>query len=1321
LTTTVFRRPPRIAPPTVPAGDLVMQPPPDLPRPDTGNTWLTALPALSGLGSVAYMFAGPANPITYVAGSMFLFSSLAMVGGSVLRNRTSNKGNANQSRTDYLRYLRRMRSEVRQVAAAQRELALWRGPDPDQLWAITASQRLWERRAGDPDFGMLRVGRGPQSLVTPLVTGETGPIDELDPLSSTALRRFVVTHSVLPDEPMLLAARRLAGVRIGGKRDDARDLCRALLIQAATFHAPDDLRIAICTRDPDAPDWSWAKWLPHAQLPDENDNVGPMRLITPSLAAVEELLGTELASRPRFNRNAPADPDVAHLLVVVDGGRIDGAELLLDPDGLQAVTVLDLDGVAAELAETHGMSIVVDDGKLAQRVGDELVWLGDADAAGAALAESVARQLAGFRLDTVAAQGEDLASADNSLPGLLGIADPGDLDVERLWRPRPVRDRLRTPIGPSADGTVLELDIKEAAQDGMGPHGLVIGATGSGKSELLRTLVLGMAATHSSDVLNLVLVDFKGGATFAGMSDLPHVAAVITNLEDDLTLVDRMREALSGELNRRQEVLRDAGNLVSIRDYDRARAQGANLPALPSLWVVVDEFSELLAQKPDFSELFVQIGRLGRSLGVHLLLASQRIDEGRLRGLESHLSYRIGLRTFSESESRAVLGVPDAYTLPSAPGNGYLKADTSGLRRFRAAYVSGAYRRGDAENIIDLLPGSEVRPFTASYQPVLTPAEPGTVAPSDELGDEPAADETSMLDVMVGQLIGRGTPAHQVWLPPLGEPDSLDRLMPGLGVRPGRGFGADPALPPLQVPVGVVDLPFQQRRDPFVIDLAGAGGNVAIVGGPRSGKSTMLRTILTALALRHTPAEVQFYCLDFSGGALFGFAGLPHVGGVAGRQDGDVARRIVAEVAALVETREARFRELGVDSMAGYRQARAEGRSDEGSLRPEHVADPFGDVFLLVDGWAVLRQDYEDLETELMTLAGRALTYGVHLVLTANRWLDLRLGLRDLIGGKLELKLGDALDSEIDRRAQQAVPAGRPGRGVTPQKLQYLAALPRVDGAQSVEDLAAGVAQLVDAVRDGWTGPSAPPVRLLPAKITLAELSAEQIGQQVVLGMEGVRLQTVVLDPRQDQGLVVLGDAESGKTSVIRSIAQQITTHWQPAQAKIVLVDYRRSLLGEFGGDSVLAYAATAQQAVDTVAGLVEGFTKRLPGTDVTPEQLRTRSWWTGPEIYILVDDYDLVTAGQNPLLPLVDFLPQARDIGLQLIITRRAGGAGRALMDPVVGRLRELGQPAVVLSAPRDEGTLYGVRPSQLPPGRGTLVSRRYGMVPVQLLLTDR
>ena len=185
---------------------------------------------------------------------------------------------------------------------------------------------------------------------------------------------------------------------------------------------------------------------------------------------------------------------------------------------------------------------------------------------------------------------------------------------------------------------------------------------------------------------------------------------MITNLEDELTLVDRMQDALSGEMVRRQELLREAGNYASVRDYEKARAGGGALAPLPSLFIVVDEFSEMLSAKPEFIDLFVAIGRLGRSLGLHLLLASQRLEEGRLRGLESHLSYRIGLRTFSSAESRAVLGVPDAYELPPVPGLGYLKPDQSTLLRFKAAYVSGpppgsaGVRRARAASARSILP-----------------------------------------------------------------------------------------------------------------------------------------------------------------------------------------------------------------------------------------------------------------------------------------------------------------------------------------------------------------------------------------------------------------------------------------------------------------------------------------------------------------------------------------------------------------------------------------------------------------------------------------
>ncbi len=853
----------------------------------------------------------------------------------------------------------------------------------------------------------------------------------------------------------------------------------------------------------------------------------------------------------------------------------------------------------------------------------------------------------------------------------------------------------------------------------MGPHGLVVGATGSGKSELLRTLVLGMAATHPPEQLNLVLVDFKGGATFAGMAELPHVAAVITNLEDDLALVDRMQEALSGEINRRQEVLRDAGSLVSIRDYDRARQRDPNLPPLPSLFIVVDEFSELLVQKPDFADLFAQIGRLGRSLGLHLLLASQRLEEGRLRGLEAHLSYRIGLRTFSEQESRTAIGVTDAHHLPTAPGHGYLKTGTGALRRFRAAYVSGPYRSGEDGGGPALGGALGVRPFPAGYVPVpeaeQAPA-PEPVPQPDEFGEDEEL-STTVLSVMVQRMSGQAARAHQVWLPPLDEPDPLDALTGELAVREFRGFGASPSRPALTATIGIVDRPFRQRRDPLDLNLTGAGGHVAIVGGPRSGKSTAVRSLMASLALRHTPQEVQFYCLDFSG-TLFPFAGLPHVGGVAGRTDSEMVNRTVAEVLEVLEARESRFRELGLESMTGYRTARAEGRLPE--MPPaSRQGHPHGDIFLVVDGWLVLRQSYPQLEEVLMSVAGRMLTYGIHLVVTGNRWMDMRMGLRDLLGTKIELKLGDALDSEIDRKTQRTVPSDRPGRGIAEEKSHFLTAVPRVDGVHSAAGLGDGVQDLVGRVDAAWSGPRAPKVRLLPTTWRVPEpLPA---GPGVTIGLEGSRLEPVTLVPGEDAGLIAIGDTESGKTGLLRSVARQVMTRYTAEEAKLVVLDHRMTMLREFDGPHLLGYSTNHERSMEVVGGLAEGLKKRVPGSDVTPEQLRDRSWWQGPEIYLLVDDYDLVaTSRGNPLATLLDFLPHARGMGLHVFVTRQAGGAGRAVIEPVLGRMKELNFPAVLLSVPKDELPIWGVKPARRPKGRGLLMHRRLGNVPVQLARED-
>ncbi|MEV0808250.1 type VII secretion protein EccCa [Micromonospora sp. NPDC050200] len=1313
MSTVVFRRLPRQPGPALPRGEVLLESPPELPEqtPRGMGQLLMILPMMCGVGAMAFLYAGRGGGMmTYVAGGLFGVSMLGMAIGT-LGNGGNDKAELNAERRDYMRYLAQMRKRTRRAAEQQRAAMTWRHPEPDALWSIAASRRMWERRITEDDFGEARVATGPQRLAVEIVPPETKPVEDLEPMSAIALRRFVRAHSSVPELPTALSLRAFSRVVLRGDREPVLDLIRAALAQLATFHAPDDLILAVVAAPDRQQVWDWVKWLPHAHHSARTDAAGARRLVFASLAEAEESLAAELAGRPRFAPEAKPLTTAPHVVVVIDGGEVSATCQLMGP-GLLGATTIDLSGTIPRDAGRWLLCLDAGDGSSLELVrGSSSSRLGTPDRLSAEAAEGLVRQIAPYRLSQQQTTSEEPLARSMELPDLLGVGDAAAVDVRQTWRPRSHRDRLRIPLGVGPDGNVVELDFKESAHEGMGPHGLIIGATGSGKSELLRTIVGALAVTHSSEELNFVLVDFKGGATFASLDALPHTSAVITNLADELPLVDRMRDALAGEMTRRQEVLRAAGNYVSRFDYEKARAAGEPLAPMPSLLIICDEFSELLAAKPDFIDLFVMIGRLGRSLGVHLLLASQRLEEGKLRGLDTHLSYRIGLRTFSAVESRIVLGVPDAYELPNAPGHGYLKTDTSTMLRFRAAYVSGPYRApGENPRSSRALVQRRIVPYGVNFVPVQVPQTPVEVAPVEEKPADGKA--VAMLDVLIEQLNGRGAPAHQVWLPPLAEPPSLSELLPPLAVHSTFGLctATWPGRGQLTVPVGVVDRPYEQRRDPMMVELAGAGGNVVIVGASLSGKSTLLRSMIASLALTHTPREAQFFCLDFGGGALRSLDGLPHVSGVAGRRDTEAVRRTVAEVMAVLDDRETRFAQHGIDSVASYRRRRAAG---------EFADDPFGDVFLVVDGWNTLRQEYEELEQTITNLANRGLGFGVHVVLTAVRWAEIRINMRDLLGTKLELRLGDANESEIDRRAAANVPTGAPGRGLTRDKLHFLTAVSRIDNRRDIDDLTEASVKLARHVADAWPGDPAPKVRLLPRKLPFTELVriVDRSAPGLPIGVNESALAPVHLDLATEPHLTVFGDVECGKTNVLRLIARGITERYTPAQARIVIADYRRGLLGAVEGDHLLDYAPSNQVFSQGLGSIRNALQNRLPGPDVTTAQLRDRSWWKGPDLYILVDDYDLVASGgSNPLSTLHELLPQARDIGLHLIITRRAGGIARALYEPVLQRLRELDSPGLLMSGNREEGAIFGaLRPSPQPPGRGTLVRRRDGQQLIQ------
>ncbi|WP_232015405.1 type VII secretion protein EccCa [Corynebacterium kutscheri] len=1129
-----------------------------------------------------------------VLNPMYMLFPLMMVMSMLMMFSPAAGEDVDETRRVYLRHLSALKDQALKNGSIQREHECLHHPDPKDLWSLIGSRRMWERAGEDEDALAIRLGTGDAALCTPVEVPHSGSPEDLDPVCMVILHHTVAAVSTVADIPIVLQLPAFKVIGIHGEK--ARDLAAAIIAQLAYHHGPEAVEIQAhgCG-------FEWVDWLPH--------------------------------TRPRVTK-------AMHRILVIDDSVHCDQELFDDSWTCIINVNHRADSLLGRWAEEEGL--VLSAGELLRahtESGAEVLGVPDCLTPGEAL--SFARQLSAYRRLAHSAG----SSAD--LRKLLGIQEITAQVIESLWQPRGIR-RLSVPIGVQQRGMGLSLDIKEAAHGGMGPHGLCVGATGSGKSELLRTLVLAMAATHSPEELNFVLVDFKGGATFLGLDALPHISAVITNLADESILVERMHDAISGEMNRRQELLRQAGNFVNVGEYTAARKQNSDLPALPTLFIVVDEFSELLGQHPDFADLFVAVGRLGRSLHIHLLLASQRLDEGRLRGLETHLSYRIGLKTFSAAESRQVLGVPDAYHLPNQPGVGYLKTSSQELIRFRASYVSGPlmveHARSYSAQGVQLWQGWD--DAEANTECERTPDPQGRTLV------EVVAEATTEVARRYRQH------AHPIWLPPLPESLPINEVAGNTNCE----YGTHAKKPAgialsagdtgfLKAGIGIIDRPYHQRQDIFVVDFSGQGGHLAISGGPRSGKTMALRSTVVSLSAGHSPTQVRFYVLDLAGTSLKHLERLPHVAAVAGRTETEKVQRIIDEVSGLID-------------------------------RPEQCH-----TFLIIDGWHVVAHDYEAALEQLERIAVDGLSANVHLVLSTPRWTTLRPAIRDLISQRIELKLGEPLDSLIDRKAQAALPA-RGGLGLTTAGEHMLVAM------STGQDIG-HVCQLYSADEQ------APKLKMLPAQLMLHQIPA---GVGIALGIGGKDLGRIAWQPQSSPHILCLGNQGSGKSTFLRTIAAGITRYGRE-NARIVLIDHRRAHLAAVEETMLAAYAASTVQSEQVLNDTVITLRKRLPSADITPAQLKSRSWWSGPDIFVLIDDLDLVP--EHLFHELVELIPHSRDIGLHLVLARKVGGVQRALYQKFLAAVKDQIPTVIILDADKDEGPLFGLRPGAQPCGRGVFIDR--------------
>jgi len=1330
--------------PTVPPARVMVAPPLALPEREPRNILLMiALPALlvGIIGTLVVMYTSGVRSLQsgfFPMVGLVGFGAL-MFSGRFGRGRRISWGEQEKQRRVYLRQLDEDRDEVQRAAQEQRRSQLFVNGDPQKLDTIIGGPRMWERRPSDPDFLDVRLGIGVQSTADSAVSLQWPEVpvgEELEPVTGRSLRDFILEQSKIRGIGKVLSLRSKPGFSfVGEDPDELHALMRAVLCSLAVYHSPNDVKLMVVARHPEL--WSWLVWLPHTQHDEMFDACGLRRLVFTSPTELEDALDAELHRKGRGPWAPPSGSSPTttlspmesasgaalgpHWIIVDDNvGTPEQWEGVTGQKGMAGITVL-------RLATRPGVGVgFADDDERFELAEGRLRHRGAFYAVADMLAESTANRYARALARWSPMTAGELSETDSQggeLLRALGISDPRRLDVDRLWADSRGRGDARwamVPVGVKPGGELQYVILRAKDFGGFGFHSVVIGTSGSGKSEYFLSLCNGIALTHSPETFIVIFVDMKFESAAQDLEGLPHVAGSLSNLgKDDRHLAERMRRAIDGEIARRYRLFKEAG-ARDANEYEEMRLAGRDLEPVPILLVIIDEYLELFHNHPEWIDLVIHIGQEGRGCNVFFTLGGQRLDLSSLSKAKSNIAFRVALRAETAEDSRDVIGSDAALHLPSKE-NGYalLKVGPRDLEQFRCFYVSAPFvvpkKVVNPNKTVDVS-FNEPRPLTWEYQP-LSVEDSAALAGADE-PEEPdeflyhsdGFKKKKLLDVIRESLVAHPARApHRIWLPPLEISETADALVQRWRGKPWwMDYGDNPGL---VFPVGVEDFPEEHAQHVHVVDAE--MDNVMVVATTQRGKSTTLMTLITAAALMYRPERVTFFCV---GASLYPVEDMPHVAGVVSLTDTEGVSRTLATIEGIIRAREASFKHYQID-ISEFRERRF-GPVGGGGTDPE---DKFGDVFLVIDNFGDLYDKDNGLGDRAIAIARQGLSYGVHVATSASGWLvGQKQALLSVSNARIQLRLSNPDETQMGtgmehRRAARHT-LDRPGFGVTRLGQELLIGLPEIVGPNG-ERVPTRQAGAVIAAQTG--AGRVETLARLPERIALHDIiaayadtpdGAEALNVPFALGESA--LQPVALPTAQVPNMLVVGRQGCGKTSALAAFGQAITARLSPEQAQITIIDPKTSLIGKIRGPHVRAYAYTPDDIDQVLAELTAKLRDRLPPSGLSQEELLSRSSWGGPHHFLLIDDeQELRPSGavgkQAATAPLWALIERSREIGLHVIATRLPGNwAGVSAMSPFLQRLTGSRAPTLFMDNDPQTVKVFGrTSAQQLPPGRGLLV----------------
>jgi len=1218
-----FNRPPRLLPPER-RTEFALPTEPGRPQRQSFPLVMMLLPLVAAIAIVLFtgrwyfLIFGLLSPLMYL--------------GQYLTSKRQGKHTYRAQMQQYRERKARVERDARQALWAERAARRRDLPDPAALLLLATGPRarLWERRSTDPDWLDLRVG-----------TADLPSEVEIDDPSKDAHNRK--TRWSAPDVPASVPLLSAGVLGVAGRGDRARQTGAWLTAQLVALHSPAALRVVVLSAAGDDAHWHWVRWLPHTRGGADDGYVAAVGTDDETIARRVSELGALLETRKRAledRRVGPRALSEQSVVVVMDGARrlrlLPGVVSLLKEGPSVGIRFICLDEDERQLPD-EAQAVVTSNGPWLRlrRSAEDTVDCVRPDEVTVAWCERLARGLAPLR--DVSGEGDDAAVPGASrLLDVLGIDPPEPAALAAGWKAG--GRTTRAVIGEGSEGP-FAVDVSRD-----GPHGLVAGTTGAGKSELLQSIIASLSVGNRPDEMTYVLVDYKGGAAFKDCNRLPHTVGMVTDLDGHLTA--RALESLGAELRRREHQLAGAG-AKDIEDYLSGRRPGD--PPMPRLMLVIDEFAALVAELPDFVTGLVDIARRGRSLGVHLVLATQRPAGVVSNDIKSNTNLRIALRVTDDQDSSDVIDAPDAaHIVKSTPGRAYARLGHSSLVPFQTARVGG---RPPGAVVADV----DVRtvPWGQVGRPVVVPAADGeadATAPTDLAGLVAALREAA-------EIAGVETPPSP-WLPPLDDVVTLDELDVD-------GPRSDGGLPPLAF--GLADVPSEQRREVAAYDVT-RGGHLAVVGAPRTGRSTTLRAIAGSVGRKVAPRDLHVYGVDCGNNALLPLLSLPHTGAVVSRDQVDRMSRLTGRLQGEIARRQ---QLLAAQGFADVGEQRAAAEPD----------DRLPYLLVLLDRWEGFVASFDAVDSGRLVEAWQQILQegagvGVKVVMRVDRS-GLVGRVSTLVDDRIVLRLTDPADfSSIGMRAKDVPEHMPPGRGFRSHGLRetqvaLLDAQP--EGTAQVAALQRIAAE--SAQRWGSTPVGSRPFRVDPLPATIDLAGALELGEQapaphsIPVGVGGDELTLRCFDALEHgPGIIVAGAQRTGRSTALLTMAEVMSgAGWQ-----LVVVAPRRSPL-------------RGLQDAPGMAGVFDGEASRAEVEEALGAGEGRRS-------ALLVDDLELL--GQDgPLVDVItDCVARWRDSGNVVVGAGTLEDLNGMYRGPVVALKK--GRVGLLLD-PRNynDGDLLGVR----------------------------